>query len=235
MKYIDKIGVEIEGGWFYDNFSSFWTKQDDGSVYIGHDDDEDDENYYHIGEIISYPTRDLLMLLHQIKDNYPDKTNHTCGLHIHTSFKSKLMYAHLMEFSFYEFFIERWKAWGEGRVKKYTSFWKRLDGENEYCQIAHRPDCQVTYKCKKDRYTQLNYCYSLHQTIENRLLPAFQNVDLSLSAIEEYVSIIDDYLDVCPKRDTRIEETLMDFHAEEKKEKIIIPVTGEKEGYKLCV
>ena len=77
FKYLDKIGIEIEGGW---NF-----QRDDLVPDAGIRLDEF-KNSVCCGELISKPIKDLWEAVAFIKKNWPSETNSMSGLHFHFSF-----------------------------------------------------------------------------------------------------------------------------------------------------
>jgi hypothetical protein len=155
---------------------------------------------------------------------YPAAVNETCGMHVHTSFKSIKHYNNLMEEEFYLFFLENMNKF----IKTYEGFEQypidkerfksRLNGENRFTTKVFIPD----YQCKKFkgnyyRYTQLNFSYKVHNTIECRLFPMFIRVETALDAVKVLIKTYCDYLDKIYKNN-------------EKKEKLLItktiPLTG---------
>jgi len=156
---------------------------------------------------------------------YPVAINETCGFHIHVSFKSIRHYNNLMEEEFYKFFLERMKNFANTyEFDKHSNdkerLMYRLSGRNRFAAKVFIPD----YQCKEmkgnyHRYTQLNFSYKVHNTIECRLFPMFTRVETALAAVEELIKTYCDYLDKLYKN-------------QEKKEKAIItksiPVTGGK-------
>jgi hypothetical protein len=221
-KYIDKVGIELEGGWL-DRPARI---KDDISVQItdppptcNHECHCPEcfpkgslcgKKQYNTGEVASNPISPRYAP-RWVRKAYPDTHNQTCGLHIHTSFKSIKDYKKLMDKKFYEFFLKRFKKWGEERkLPSNHPFWPRLRGENRFCYEGFIPEEQVQIKVKNDgnrrsnvtgkeiRRTHLNYCYELHRTLECRMLPMFETPELANEAIEEYIQCIEDYLDQAP-------------------------------------
>ena len=151
-----------------------------------------------IGEIASKP-----MKPNKIKTwmtiNYPQKTNTTCGLHVHVSFKSKLDYMRLMNPEFNTYLIKRLTTFGNvHKINKESAFWKRLNNHNTYCNASFIPEDQ---KFDPDnRYTQINFgSYQKHKTIEFRLLPCFQTRKLGIYAVLELVKIVNDFVNANSK------------------------------------
>jgi hypothetical protein len=78
--------------------------------------------------------RDAAWQLHRL---YPDEANKTCGMHIHVSF-STTDTGLLATTEFFEYFRERWKAWGlANNIAPRSPFWTRLT-ENGRAAYAGR-------------------------------------------------------------------------------------------------
>jgi hypothetical protein len=147
------------------------------------------------GEMVSPPieTKDLTQW---IRDNHPVKTNTTCGSHRHRSFKRIKYYSILMDRTFNIFLVNRLRAWGKSvGVREGSALFRRLNGDVHWCKNEYDGYNQISTSSKEDcRYRIVNYCFKLHETIEIRVLPAFQDVELTVSAQKELGSIMDDYI-----------------------------------------
>jgi hypothetical protein len=212
FKFIDQIGVELEGGWKNEKVSHPKYRSllhSDGSVNVCGDMPFETAAKYHVGEIQTPPFQNLSLLINFLKNFYPDLQNHTCGYHIHISLKNDLYYSRLMDKAFHEYILKGFKKWGEKAQKKWGTslldqFWQRYNGTNRYCSKEFRPFAQAQIKNKGDgRYTQLNYCYGLHGTIELRLLPMFSEVRLTVDATKQYVKLVESYLSKRPTKASR--------------------------------
>lgn len=201
-KYINLVGFELEGAWHK-------PRRDlvkDGSINTSGFPEaialcsEYGWDYNHlIGELVSKPFSSLKELNQFLEKNYIDET-HSCGsLHIHVSFKNIALYGQLMTPEFNKFFQKRMREWGKEWPCSNREFWNRLEGGNRYCSRDYRADKQVKSTTKGyHRYTQLNYCWSFHKTLECRLLPAFQQVRTAKGAIEAYLNCIEEFLEKNP-------------------------------------
>lgn len=202
MSKIKGLGVELEGGWneippAYKNIGRHSVDRD-GSV---------DCRGTYVGEIQLGVYTSVKKLLHDVGENYPKNTDTSCGIHVHMSLDS-YSYQKLMEKSFHTCFLKNMKEWGlEKGINENSAFWKRLAGSNRYCKKTFSPTAQakLTYK-ESVRYSQLNYCYSLHGTLECRLLPAFQKKELAISGIAKIIDIVEKYLSI-----TKDEEIAIDM------------------------
>lgn len=210
---VSLVGVEIEGGWDSgdDEPTGFC---EDGSVTVDAD---------WVGEVISRPI-EIHKIKGWIRDNYPDHINRSCGLHTHVSFDSLLSYSQLMSNSFYDYFVKEFNQWGEKKnIRKNSAFWHRMKGGNTYCKTEFIPEQQVTDTSKSGpRYTQLNYCYGLHRTLECRMLPVFQKVSLSVSGVKKFISICNNYLKQAEREQSHV-ITLEMESSEKRKYNEVIP------------
>lgn len=199
MKYIQGIGLEIEGGWF-DRHTipspvAHWHR--DGSVRNVRAT-QNNKRIGHIGEVSSTPLPSLEAVKNWIEDFWPDRKNKSCGFHIHVSVKPEF-YEYLMEDIFYTKFLEVMTETGE-KLKLSKHFFDRLNNKNSFCRRLFQPQEQVSEITKTDkRYTHLNYCYSLHGTLENRLPCANLSVKQAFSVVKNYTDLIENYLETCPK------------------------------------
>lgn len=207
LKFIDKIGLELEGAWFskqanlhddrsvtgYTNKFLKWGKK-----YNNGDFPDYDGNYLnYIGEMVSPPLTYAQSIAY-LEKNWPDDTMERCGFHIHVSFKNISLYSKLMEPDFFAYFLKAIEKWAVKTDCQNQWFWNRLRGENQFCKKIFTPEVQVKFKTKPDcsatRYSILNYCYGIHKTIECRLLPTFPNKDVAISAFQAVIEIFETYL-----------------------------------------
>ncbi len=160
FRYIDKMGIELEGGW-HNRPAGCGS---DGSVSVAG---------MQTGEMVSRPIAELSDALAWMKEFYPDGTSHTCGMHVHFSFRRPSDYARLMDKPFHDFFKTEMRKFGIERAITNQNFWKRLDGDNTYCQDKWQPELQAkqTMKNAGVRYAHWNFCHKLHGTVECRMLP----------------------------------------------------------------
>ena len=186
-KYVDKVGVELEGGW-------------DDERELEHDGSVDVQARY-TGELPSPPCKPAA-LIPWMGANYPDAVNATCGMHVHVSLRCVSQYAKLMEYDFHEYLKRELLAWGKrAKIIKNHPFWSRLAGENHYCQDVHRPEAQFLQTDKySSRYAMINYTWARYGTIEIRVLPAFKLCRVAQAAVLALLDIFESYLDVQPKK-----------------------------------
>lgn len=211
LRYINRIGVELEGGWNYTPPSRVYG---DGSVTVSRTSTNcrnteictnhncsnceylefiGDGNR-HAGEVGSEPLR-LKGALAFLDDNYPTETNESCGFHIHISLKNNHDYSRLMDRAFYSYLMVALENWGNENNIKNPQFWTRLEGENYFCKGDFIPDEQSVHTERNyERYTILNYSLGVHGTLELRVLPMFKKVGTAKNVLEFYVKTVERYL-----------------------------------------
>jgi hypothetical protein len=207
--YIDKIGFEVEGGWdgeagispFPDisliNDHSINGQQLGSSKRIA---------ATHVGELVSppfeYTNPDWPLWLHEHWPNAapPNRTNRTCGFHIHISTKSLKDYTLLSSKDFLFGLRDRMSELGKvvGLPSKHI-FWQRMDGLNSFCKLDFNAGAQMGLKSKGVsnylRYGYLNFSWGVHGTMEFRALPTFRDSQVALRFATVYLAYINQYLD----------------------------------------
>jgi hypothetical protein len=208
-----RVGVELEGAWKKAPEGHIIIR--DGSVSFNPRENPIDAawgkvKYPHIGEIPSpvlLPEGKVndLTLEKWMRKCYPDLVNHTCGLHVHMSFRNAFQYAYLMDerlqWTVLEF-VTRWaKEKGKLTFDRDHHIWSRIRGESEFCQHKFDADeqCQKTRKefdhhGVGHRYTVMNYALMKTGTIECRLLPMMVGVELALEAVRLVMNITSAFL-----------------------------------------
>lgn len=225
---VDMVGIELEGG---------WTKFPKGERY-----DEDMSAFRRpnaqdiaecerlgitkYGELPSSPMYPIEIPKWMAKC-YPQHVNHTCGMHIHMSFKSLKHYSRLMTEEYpitVRYYVGLWAK--EIGLPKDHCIWERLIGGNEYCKTQFWPDLQIM--SRKDhnrqrtgnRYTDINYCFRSHNTIECRLLPMMPDAEKGASGLKLIIDVTNACLAVLAeierceklyKLDLHLEESTTDF------------------------
>jgi len=188
FNYIDKVGVEIEGGW--DVQPPAGPPGHDGSVQV----------IAPIrGELRSRPMARWETIENYVSANWPTRTDRTCGFHVHISVNNTHLYSSLMEKRFYDFFLARMESWGRSNDIQNSEFWSRLNGDNHYCKKMWNPDKQAEIAFKDTvRYAHWNFCFLQHTTAECRLFPTFKKPHVAVKAIRELLSIVEEWLDKAP-------------------------------------
>ena len=183
LKYIYRIGIELEGGWN----TVLPGLKNDGSIR--------NISLPVKGEIASPPLT-FKSCKAWIDKNCPVEVNNTCGLHIHVSLKDIRDYIRLMDNDFYEFFLLTMSKWGKDmKFSKKHEFWSRLAGKNFYCKKLWTPTTQANTKHSNDRYTHLNFAFAKHGTVECRLFPGFSDPKLIHEALCILISCYETWLD----------------------------------------
>ena len=201
---INRVGVELEGGWERDNDYRDEIKGDCSVEVNNHreydeddfDEDRDYDDTYINGEIVSPPISKWDELATFMADRYPDMVNSTCGLHVHISTNTVGQYQALATERFYDFMKFSLRTWGKkAKIRSEHNFWKRLSGSNHYCEDFFDPDSQMFNRYKtENRYCIVNYCYDLHGTMEVRVLPMFKQPKVSIAAVNNILWTVNKYL-----------------------------------------
>lgn len=212
-KFINKIGLELEGGWFrHDGFRGLVTMDNyslirDSSIELGSSipkrfwgNDigklQNLRDNFHIGELVSNPYNSLEEAENLIKECWPDITNTTCGFHIHLSFNKPSYYSCLMDSGFYDYFRSSlYEFMVEHKLGQ--TFRDRFDGHNRFCLNNFDPDAQAytEQKYHPARYYALNFCYGLHKTMEVRVFNAVMPRTKAVKALRWFVKCVDSYLE----------------------------------------
>lgn len=188
----DLIGIEIEGRFENRRDVERLARSEglgttgDGSIHRGDTDATPME--------IQTKPELLAGALRQLAKFYPDETDESCGMHVHVSFKDIGSFSLLASPEFGAYFTQRWRDWGTRlNINPRNAFWKRLNGENDYCNPNSARDFNEPFGA--DRYRQLNFhAWNEHKTVECRLLPMFREARLAFAAVTELISIYEDWI-----------------------------------------
>ena len=193
---VRKAGIELEGGWD-SKIRRPWNEvsRDGGVIRDGSIRGIDPAQYF-IGELPSKPLS-VAELLSWMRQWYPDVVNESCGMHVHMSFGSALLYQKLMTPDFMDTICDSFLMWA--KEKKFPDthhFITRLTGGSVYCQRRFSADKQVQRTRKEydreqegNRYTIVNYPFRLTGTIEVRVLPMMDNADLAVDAVTHLIKL----------------------------------------------
>jgi len=222
-KYIDKIGIELEGGWR--EIPPAGKPYYDGSI--------EGIDAPIIGEIASppIPAEKISELEKWLRQNYPHRVNNTCGFHIHISLRNLLFYSQLLTPEFHQFLLQELHKWGEeNEIPSSHYFWKRLNGAR-YTRKEWRAEEQIFATEKTtSRYCQLNFCFRLHKTVECRIFPQFEKKKWAILALKKYIWIVEEWLRNCPPEQS--EEVIIEGEAENEIENEIFEIENNKEEIK---
>lgn len=191
----EKLGVEVEGWWQRTRWSEVKQTAENWHMDLHDDGSLASHRDYYAQEFCTRPGS-LGKQISQVVAVYPDAYHPSAGMHVHTSFKSSQDISSLNSKEFFSYFRERWESWGTRmQVNPDSQFWKRLRGQNDYCSVNTVSDTEDLLR--GDRYKQLNFTsWGRHQTMEMRMLPLFRDAKLAISALEEWVTIFEDFLDL---------------------------------------
>lgn len=196
---VTSIGLELEGGWATEPPGL----KHDGSVrgVIGV-----------TGEISSRAFSTVALAEEWMRRFYPQSVNSTCGFHVHVGLPP-LHYSRLMDENFnLKFLAAMEDFWSRYRAQPgFDLFRTRLDGQNRYCQKNFRPEAQLWQTApygnldQLPRYSQLNFCFGRHGTLECRLFPCFENVEHSIEGMKTFIASVNEFLATCkPERPLRL-------------------------------
>lgn len=190
---IDRMGVELEGGW--KALPDGIPPTRDTSVFK---DQGNKMPGYHVGEIPIGPMLPAALSA-RMKKFYPDFVDHSCGMHVHMSFETLLFYQTLMSPEYQETVCEYLLRWAKKEEFPIDHcIWPRLRGESLYCQKKFWPDAQVNFKSKDHdqkrhghRYTVVNFVNRPPQTptVEIRVLPMMKTVEQGIRGVEMILDI----------------------------------------------
>lgn len=130
-----------------------------------------------------------------IKDNYPDRVNSSCGMHVHLSFNDDKRDVHILATKeFNDYFVKSFEKWAiDRKLNNPSRFYHRLKGDQSYCKREFKGYSQL--KNSDDRYTQINFCsYAKFNTVEFRLATMFDNNNISVEYVDKLHAIVNDYL-----------------------------------------
>ncbi len=189
-------GLELEGGWMDTSIPKHTTQlHADGSVRNLSSDCP------HVGEIASPVISSAETARRWLIRHYPDSVNDSCGFHIHIGV-SLLNYTRLMDEDFHKFYLKQMNEFYEEHKgeRGFDLFKYRLDGKNIYCQKKFRPEEQLqrteAYGPRRThpRYSQLNYCWARHGTMECRVFPCFPRAASSVAAFTAFTDCVNTFL-----------------------------------------
>ena len=212
--HIDKIGFELEGGWAgtagispFKDISLIQDGSINGQTLVG-----ERIRAVHVGEAVSPPIPiadmtgdppkavwEVWLTSHWPDATPPDRTNNTCGFHIHLSLLTYLDYSLMTSRKALFLLRDAIKAEGEkAKLPKKHEFWARMEGLNTFCNFFTDPAKQMSINSKrmsKDRYGFLNFSYGVHGTMEFRALPTFRDAHVAVGFTEAYLAAVDKWLD----------------------------------------
>lgn len=246
---IYRVGIELEGGWT--KLPPGVEVQRDGSVNVQgpyRDDFESGRRVrepFQLGEIPS-PPLEVTKYPAWMKAFYPSHVNETCGLHVHMSFKphklnGKMLggawyYQLLMVPEYQATIVHYLTEWAKAeKIPKSHPIWKRLSGDSQFCKFEFFPDMQVKMKNKiydhnmpGNRYTAINYCHDMHNTIECRVLPMMEQCEMGVKAVQKVLDVTNACLVALGRKEQKLtagvdENEMNGLSKKESRQEIISP------------
>jgi hypothetical protein len=204
--YIDKIGLEVEGGWIcQDGYRGGNIASHNHSIIFDRSvqfrrrprntEEAELQNSFVAGEINSPAYTDFSEINQFLNLYWPDQTNASCGFHIHASFKSEDYYNLLMDDEFYLLFKKELPII-EHKLKLGAITKRRIAGKNRFCKDEWNPSRQkrAEEKYHPYRYSMINFCWNLHRTVEVRVFSAHIPMEKSFHLVRWWVNIINKFL-----------------------------------------
>ena len=240
--HVLNFGYEIEGA-FNDEISDrdedgeYYNEhyRHDGSVSVNADDCDD-------GEISSPKFRIDRRKQFRIftKENMPEETNASCGVHVHASFNNALAYQKCTDVIFYKTFRKDvWRFMHNGLFSDKTvrEFEGRFRGtRSTYCRDGFNPDSSINggfrgfttevSNLDSGRYNCINFdAYRKFGTIECRMFPSSNDADEVIAMVEFWIEFCNNYLqNVTPYERANFEDVDMDIDTVETHEEVLICV-----------
>ncbi len=196
-------------------------------------------SYFMPGEYVSEPFSSVEKASQKLVECWPDRTNATCGLHFHLSVRNPSFYSRLMEPDFYKYLKDSLAAFAEAEELNrifMERFYNKSDWAKRYCRDEFIPLRQAYTKRKeyndpnRSRYTMLNFCHGLHETMEIRVFTTHMPLKRAVNCLLWYVHTVDTFLhenyeSYC---NTKLVEEQIDVEAEvEEASKIVAAVAPE--------
>lgn len=218
---VDRIGVELEGGWIKMPPRSRLVR--DASVKgPGLRNDDDEYLLPHVGELpsplLSLDPKDNNFWEDWMIASYPKVVNYTCGMHVHMSFDRMPTYTRLVDPTYPGTLIKYIIEWAKDtKLSSDHPIWSRLSGDNEYCQhIFHAreqlktPEKDYDHHRKGHRYTVVHYPWNRHSTVEVRLLPMMATPQQSIDVIKYLLKVTNAYLLTTKEQPKKLSAKLTD-------------------------
>lgn len=155
------------------------------------------------GEIVSPPLT-VDKILGFMDEHHVGDSNSGCGGHRHYSFKNEIKsISILMDRAFNDTYLPSGLyAWAkEAGVREGSAFYRRMEGHDHFCSPPYNAAHQFCFTGKSsERYRRVNYCYANSKeehgvgTVEIRVLPEFQRLDLMKSATIALTYLVDSFI-----------------------------------------
>ncbi len=201
--FLNKVGVEMEGGWRNRVFSDVDIHED---ISVPQPEGYAGEPYWHFGEVASPPLppaeAGAWLLKHYPLDIPEPRDGKSCGMHFHLSTHSEGDYNKLLSKTFYDYFLKgitNLSIHCPIGLEDALAFQERLAGRNRFARRLYAPSRQVWCEEKDsgrdaERRTLINYCHGLHGTLEFRLFPMFTSPKVCVEALKLTMSLTNSFL-----------------------------------------
>ncbi len=171
---IDRMGIEIEGGFLVQEYKRLQPSgifRGDGSVRdvgkivvrkVNGYTQVQHVNLYHPGEVAS-PALEPKKLLTWVRWHFPARQNESCGTHVHVSVRHKADYDRLATREFYTEFLNRSMMFMELHKPDlpkgvWDAFKRRFDGDNSYCCKNFNSSCEHVGGSRSSARNYPTYC-----------------------------------------------------------------------------
>jgi hypothetical protein len=205
--YIDKIGLEVEGGWIcQDGYRGGNLAANGQSIVFDRSvrfrrrarnpQEAALDDTFVAGEINSPAYSNFNEIGQFLNLYWPDQTNASCGFHVHASFKSEVYYNALMHNDFYTLFKSELSQI-EQKLKLGAITKRRIAGKNRFCKDEWNPERQkrAEEKYHPYRYAMINFCWNVHRTVEVRVFSSHIQMEKSFHLVKWWVDIINRFLE----------------------------------------
>lgn len=210
-KTIKSVGFEIEGGWDgtpglkpIPGPGDFTTDHSINGQSLG---DSRAIAPVHLGEAISPPLPYAetevwknWLLVNWPNADPPNRTNRTCGFHIHLSTYNLKQYTLLTSKALlYEIHTTLDALGKDLKIPPKHILWQRLMGLNRFCRLDFDSAAQMEVTMgnranNQTRYGFLNFSWKLHGTVEFRALPTFRDAPIAVRFAEAYLATVHRHL-----------------------------------------
>ncbi len=197
-KYINAIGVELEGGWkgatplpsgrySYAGYKLITDISVNGMNDMDWGGEINSPKLYSEGGLKDF-----------LSKAYPQRVNSSCGMHVHVSFNKHSYYLSLMRSSFHSAMMRRLKLLLKNieDPEDQSRLQQRVYGKQRFCggQYSNLNTIKQYNSTGGQKYSMINYCQKKFDTIEFRGLCMFNKWETSLFAIQDLLVFISRYL-----------------------------------------
>lgn len=192
-KYVDRVGVELEGGyWLWQEpllrkqkmtrpLKQLTKISTDASVRCG-------GREIKVGPFYPHMRRRWRAIMRRM---WPQRVDESCGMHVHVSLKTPQM-MDVLRMRHRQLWRHLKRELSKKKFAEVPHLHYRLSGRNSFCRTAIT-DPRDQY----DRYHALNWgAYYDHGTLEVRVLPQTEDIKTGIALIETVVAVIEKQVDL---------------------------------------